>query len=221
VRPGSSDNAYAEALNHMIIHRTMPSAPLWFRDGFSAYVRLGSTGRTEDKRTVACYGFAGASDWTFIPLPKVLAMKWEETNGVEARSWYKQTARMLIDFTLHAEDGKRAPALAALVGGFLEGKEISRVIADAFPDLSLDELGRRVASHSSLVTGGGGANARGLCPLQFEVPAEKEPDLASERKLEPVPPEEMKPLLEGLLRLPLREDGYPVWYPPEAIDKAR
>jgi hypothetical protein len=217
VKDATSDNASAEALAHVFVHRGIPNAPLWFHEGFSSYARYVEYKEGGGQR-MTCFGQPAIDDLPFIPLSKLFQMSWDDYDGAEARSWYKQTARTLVDFMLHGERGKRIESLNVVVAGFTAGKATPEIIPVAFKDLDLDALNKKVVEHGTdvLHQAASATKVRGLCPIGFEIRQDVLPDLG-ERTLEDVPPDQIKALLDGLKRLPRRDDGYPGWYPEEIV----
>ena len=218
VRPlhGVGDNTSAEALTHVFIDRVLPTAPLWFHEGLSAYARMAEYKEGGGKR-FACFGTPGFSETSFIPLDKVFAMSWDEYDGDEARSWYKNTVRMLIDFSMHAEGGKHRPAMGTMVEGFLAGQKTDQIIKAAFPAMNVKQLSERVTEHGTDVINQP-STIRGVCPIGFPIPEEKAADIG-DHPLVAADPADIKAVAAAIRKLP-RTDGYPGWYPLEMIDRA-
>ena len=207
----------SQALAHLFIHRSIPTAPLWFNEGFAAYTRLAEYHEKGDRRVV-CFGKPGFSRYeTFIPLDKVLTATWEDYDGDEARYWYRNSARMLIDYALHGDGGKHAPAVGVMVRGFLANQPAGEIIESAFPTMSLAALSDRLNRHLSDVVNQP-PTVRGLCPLPFFVPPQKAADKGPHSE-SPVDPSEIKAVLRALERLP-RRDGFPGWFPEEIVARA-
>jgi hypothetical protein len=218
VRPMHNlDNSSAEALTHIFIDRVLPTAPLWFHEGFSAYARMAEYKEGDGKR-FACFGTPMASDTHFIPMDKVLSIGWDEYDGGEARTWYKNTARMLIDFAMHADGGKRQPAMGAIVEGILTGQSTPQIIKAAFPDMDVPKLSDRVINHGTDVLNQP-STIRGICPIAFPIPPEKVADIG-DKPLEAADAGDIRAVIAAIKTLPLREDGYPPWYPEEIIARA-
>jgi len=217
------DLGAAEAITHVFIDRVLPGAPLWFHEGFAGYGRTGQY-KEGDGRRVACFGGAHASDprfiteARFIPLDKMFAMSWDEYDGEEARTWYKNTARMLIDFSMHGEDGKRQKAMGAMVDGFLAGKDTASIMKTGFPDLDVKGLSERVIAHGTDIANRP-SNVRGLCPIGFPIPDEKAADVG-DHPLEAADGADIRALIAAVRSLPRRADGFPGWYPEEIIARA-
>lgn len=219
VRPlhGAGDTTSAEALTHVFIDRVLPPAPLWFHEGFSAYARMAEYKEGEGKR-FACFGRPGFNETRFIPLDKLFPMSWDEYDGDEARSWYKNTARMLIDFAIHGDGGKHLPAMNAMIEGFLEQKDTSAIMKTAFPSLDLKKLGERVTAHGLDVINQP-ASIRGICPLGFPIPDDKAADIG-DKPLAAADVADIKELIVAMKKLPRRNDGYPGWYPLDVVQNA-
>jgi hypothetical protein len=218
VRPmHNNDNASAEALTHVFIDRVLPGAPLWFHEGFSTYARMAEYKEGEGKR-FACFGTPGPSDTHFIPLDKLFAIGWDEYDGDEARTWYKNTSRMLIDFAMHADGGKHQPAMGAIVEGILAHKDAGQIMKTAFPGQDLKQLSERVAAHG-LDVHNQPSTLRGICPIAFPIPDDKTADIG-DKPLSPADGADIREVAAALRLLPRREDGYPAWYPEEVIAQA-
>jgi len=217
------DLGAAEAVTHVFIDRVLPTAPLWFHEGFASYGRSGEYKEGEGRR-VACYGAAPANDprfamdARFIPLDKLFAMSWDEYDGEEARAWYKNTAKMLIDFSMHGEDGKRQKAMGAMVEGFLSGQNTAAIIKTGFPDLDVKTLSERVIAHGTDIANRP-SNVRGLCPIGFPIPPEKAADVG-DHPLTAADGADIRAVIAAIKTLPRRADGFPGWYPEEIIARA-
>jgi hypothetical protein len=219
VRPlhGAGDNTAAEALTHVFIDRVIPSAPLWFQEGFSSYARMAEYKEGEGKR-FACFGQPGFNETRFIPIDKMFAMSWDEYDGDEARSWYTNTARMLIDFAMHGDEGKHQPAMGVMVEGFLANQDTTKIIKSAFPNMDMKQLSERVTAHGLDVINRP-ANIRGICPIPFPIPDDKAADIG-DKPLAAADRADILAVIEALKKLPRRSDGYPGWYPLDVVEKA-
>jgi hypothetical protein len=220
VKESQSDDGSGEGLAHIFMHRSFPKAPLWYHEGFAAYVRSMQY-REGNGQRMACFGKPQGDEFTVVPISKLISMSWDEYDGPEARGWFKHTGRTLFDFIFHAEGGKRIEAFNAVVTGVEAGQSGEEIFKAAFRDLDAAALEKRLGEHRTDVQREASTQAqvRGMCPIGFAIPADKAPDI-SERKLEDVPADKIRPLLEGLKRLPLRSDGYPSWYPEEIVARA-
>jgi hypothetical protein len=218
VRPmHDRDNSSAEALTHIFIDRVLPTAPLWFHEGFSAYASMAEYKEGEGKR-FACFGTPGASESRFIPLDKVFGMSWDEYDGDEARSWYKNSSRMLIDFAMHGDNGKHQPAMGVIVEGILAGQDTAAIIKKGFASMDLKQLSERVTSHGMDVINQP-RTIRGICPIAFPIPPDKVADIG-DKPLEAADPADIRSLIAAFKTLPRLSDGYPGWYPEEIIARA-
>lgn len=206
---GGGNESYGEALAHVFIHKMLPNAPLWFHEGFSAYART-LTYAEADGKGIGCFGVKGSPPESFVPMNDLFTLSWEQYDD-GPRTWYKHTARSLVDYVLHAEDGQLSPKMAEILGGLIEGKPSDQVVTAALGDPQ--QVYGKVLEHGKLTAG------RGVCPLPFEIPADKAPD-TSEPKREPVAPEAISKLTTALAKIPRRE-GYPEWYPPAVLGKSQ
>jgi hypothetical protein len=217
------DLGAAEAITQVFIDRVLPTAPLWFHEGFASYGRSGEY-KEGDNRRIACFGGSAANDprfafdARFLPLDKLFAMSWDEYDGDDARTWYKNTAHMLIDFAMHGDGGKRQPAMGAMVEGFLAGKDTAAIIKTAFPDMDVKQLSDKVIAHGTDLANRP-TNIRGLCPIGFPIPPEKVADIG-DHALEAADPADIRPVIAAIMSLPQRDDGFPGWYPEETIARA-
>jgi hypothetical protein len=200
----------------MFIHRVMPKAPLWFHEGFAAYARTVDY-REGGGQRMACFGTPTGSPSSYVELKELVEMPWEKYNtGV--KGWYKHTARSLIDFVIHADGGKDLTKIETLIDAVGAGKAGGEPLLAVYSGQTLDALNPKVVGHGNDVAAMAESKtqARGMCPLAFGVPPELAPD-TSERKLEPVPAEDIKALNAGLMKLPGREGGYAPWFPAEVV----
>lgn len=209
-------NKSAEALAHLFIHKMMPAAPLWFHEGFAAYVRNLQYKEGGGQR-VACFGYPGGKPESYVPLGELFTIGWDQYDE-GPRSWYKGTARTLIDFVMHGADGALVEKMPGIIEALLAGRPSADVIVAELGPLA--ELDPKIVDHgnSAAHAGRSGAQVRGLCPIGFPIPDDRAPDLGT-RKAEPVPAADMEALVAGLRRLPRLEEGYPEWFPPEVLPK--
>ncbi len=213
-------SASTQLLAHLFIHKVLPKAPLWFHEGFAAYAD-GATYKEGGGKRFACFGDPSGSGDPYLPVGELLTASWDDYDQ-KHKSWYRHTAEMMIDFTIHAENGRFLPVMGPLLDGFAAGKDSTSLVSGAFPGLSIDQLNARVIEHGNEVAHqtGGGKKARGLCPIGFPIPPDKAPDIA-EHESTPTPGLDMTPLLEGVKKLPSRDDGFPPWLPPEIIARVK
>ena len=219
VKTDESDDSGAEALTHLFIAKKLPQAPLWFHEGFAAYSSTVEYHRGGGQQA-ACFGIPKRSRDTLVPLEKMSAMSWDDTDGDEARSWYKHTAMTLFDYVLHGDEGKNRDKINQLAAAAAHGLSLKDAMAAVFPGVSLQALDKKLGEHAAEVTYQveNGSKTRGLCPLPFDIPAENAAD-QGERQIAPASPSDIKAVLQALKKLP-RVDGYPPWYPAEIVAKA-
>jgi hypothetical protein len=210
----------AEALAHLFINKSFSSAPLWFHEGFAAYVRTveyryGAGGQ------IACFGVLPGEKEPVLPLQRVLTLSWDDYDGDQARNWYRYTTRLLIDFILHGAAGKNAVRMRPLIEAVGAGKSPQETLEAAFPNVSMEVLDRKLAEHAAdlvyQVTGD--SPKRGLCPLPAAIAADRAVD-ESKPQVDPAPTQELAAVFQAMLKLP-RRDGYPPWYPAEVIARAK
>lgn len=217
VKNDSGGDSSAEALTHLFIDAQFPKAPLWFHEGFASYARTVQY-KSNGQSAVGCFGLPAGGD-TLVPVEKLLSMSWDDLDGDEMRSWAKFTGRAMIDYLFHADDGSHRKQVGALISGVAEGQPGTEILKAAFPSMDIPALDLKLKQHGAdiafLVQSG--AKTRGLCPIAHPIDPDKGPD-QGERKMVPVPPSDMKELLDAVKRLP-RRDGYPSWYPAAIIDK--
>jgi hypothetical protein len=216
-KSGDRDDSSAEALTHIFVDRVLPKAPLWFHEGFSAYARMAEYKEGEGKR-FACFGAPGTTESRFMPLDKVFTMSWDEYDGDEARSWYKNTARMLIDFAMHGDGGSHQRAMGAMVEGILAGQDTGLIMKTGFPSMDSKQLADRIAAHGVDVLNQP-KTIRGICPIAFPIPPDKVADVG-DKTLAAADAADIRAVTVALKSLPRRDDGYPAWYPEEIIAQA-
>jgi hypothetical protein len=216
--PGS--DAHNEMLAHVFLHKYIPNAPLWFHEGFAAYVRTVEYKEGGGER-MACFGKPGGEPKTYVPLKELVTISWDKYSA-ETKDWFKHTARSLIDYVRHGEQEKNAPQLGALVDGIKNGRDGAELLGGLLEGLNLEQLSTKVVEHGNSVAhlSKSGSQARGLCPWPFPVLPDKAPDVADERASEPAPAGDVKAMLDGLRKLPGRENGYAPWYPADVVAKA-
>ena len=209
----------AEALAHLFINKSFPTAPLWFHEGFAGYVRTVQY-RSGSNGQVACFGVLPREKEPVLPLQKMLAISWDDYDGDEARNWYRYTTRLVIDYIFHGAEGKNAVRMRPLIDALMAGKSGPETLEAAFPSISLDVLDHKLSEHAAdlvyQVTGE--SPKRGLCPIGAAIAGDHAFD-DSKPTVEPAPAPAMEAVLQAVLKLP-RRDGYPPWYPADVIARA-
>ena len=209
-----------EAVAHLLIAKAFPQAPLWFHEGFAGYARRVAY-REGGGGQVACFGLPSGDKEPLVPLDKLVTIGWDEYDGDEARSWYKHTAQMVIDFILHGADGRNKGRMLPLVEAVAAGQSGRDALDSAFPNVALSVLDGKLKEHAAEVAAqvGNGSPRRGLCPLPAPIAADRAVD-DTPPLVTPASQAELDVLLQGLLKLP-RRDGYPPWYPPEVVARVK
>ena len=209
-----------EAVTHLLIAKAFPQAPLWFHEGFAGYARRVAY-REGAGGQIACFGLPSGDKEPLVPLDKLVSISWDEYDGDEARSWYKHTAQMLIDFILHGSDGRNKGRMMPLVEAVAAGKSGRESLDAAFPNVALSILDSKLKEHAADVAAqvSSGSPRRGLCPLPAPIAADRAVD-ETPPVVSPASKAELDVLLQGLLKLP-RRDGYPPWYPLEIIARVK
>jgi hypothetical protein len=210
----------SEALAHLYIHKGSKGAPLWFHEGFSGYLRTAEY-RYGQGDQMACFGVLPREKEPLIPVRKLVELSWDDYDGDEARTWYRYTSRLLIDFIMHGAAGKNSIRMRPLVEAVGQGQPGIATVEAAFPNVAFETLDKKLSEHAADVVYqvGSAAPLRGLCPLPARIPPERAVD---ERKPEvsAAPADALAALFQALLKLP-RRTGYPPWYPPEVVERAR
>jgi hypothetical protein len=211
-------NSEAEGLAHLFIDKAFPKAPLWFHEGFSSYARTVMVMTNSEGKRGGCFGKVEGGQDTLMPLEKLLGLSWDDTDGDEARSWYTYTARTLIDYIIHGEDGKNRERMGWLASAVSDGKSSQEAFAAAFPNVAPSAMDKKLGAHAAdaaFQSKNNSAAVRGLCPWGVEIKDENAPD-EGDPKIEPAPAAAIKAVLEAVKKLP-RLDGYPPWYPADKI----
>jgi hypothetical protein len=210
----------AEALSHLFINKMMPAAPLWFHEGFAAWARLIQFQEGGGQR-VACFGRVLGGQQQYVPLKELFTTTWEHYNEGDSRAWFKHSARTLIDYFFFADGGKYREQIGGMLEQMAGGNTGPEIVLGAFPGESMDTLQVKVTALARESARSADANMmpRGQCPLAFPVPDDKAPD-RGERQTEALDANALKTMIEGIRKLPARDEGYPVWYPMEIIKKA-
>jgi hypothetical protein len=200
------------ALTHLYVQAMLPTAPLWFREGFSAWSRNVAYKEGGGQRA-ACYGELPEGAVTFVPLNDLFTLSWDQVDD-GPRIWYRDTSRVLIDYVLLGDNGKHAAHLSPLVNSIKTGAFKPPVLTELL-GAPLDDLQKRLVEH--FTRSKHESKAKRLCPIAFPIPDEKAADTS--RKLETIPASDIQNLVNDLKRLP-RRDSHPVWYPTEVVAKS-
>jgi hypothetical protein len=212
--------AAAEMLSHIFIQRRIPSAPLWFHEGFSAYA-TGVQLRAKDNQNIACFGYLRGVE-ALLPLKDVWDMSFEGYADGNARGWFQSTAFVLMDYIMHGENNVHREKLGPFVNGIAAGEQGSALVSAAFPAIAPEAFEKSLATHREMIKQGLSTRAetRGQCPFGFVIPADKTPVDPSTAQSTPVPPAEITALLKAIEALPMRTE-YPPYYPPEVVEKVK
>jgi hypothetical protein len=209
-----------EPLAHLFIHKSFAGAPLWFHEGFAAYLRTVQY-RYGPGGQMACFGVLPGEKAPVLPMQKMLAVSWDDYDGDQARSWYRNTTRLLIDYILHGADGKNSGRMRPLIEAVGQGKPAQASLEAAFPNVALETLDRKLSEHAADVVYQleSASPRRGLCPLPAAIAADR---AASDDRpqVTEAPAAAMASLFQAVLKLP-RRNGYPPWYPPEVVARGK
>ena len=209
-----------EPVAHLFIHKSFASAPLWFHEGFAGYLRTAEY-RYGDAGQMACFGVLPREKEPLLPVRKLLEISWDDYDGDAARNWYRYTSRLLIDFILHGAAGKNASRMRPLIEAVGQARPPLETVEAAFPSVALEMLDRKLSEHAADVAyqAGSASPVRGLCPLPARIPEGRAVD-DGKPQVTPAPAGAMAALFQALLKLP-RRTGYPPWYPPEVVARAK
>jgi hypothetical protein len=203
-----------QMLTHLFLERRIPGAPLWLHEMMATYdggmVVMGGK-----VRQVACFGRPRPGRDGLIPVRELFGTDWDRFDE-GPRSWLRHTGGVLMDYILFAEQARYRPRFDQIIGGVMDGKPGPELFTAVFPEIPLDAWNAKISNHDRDLQYLAGSPVRGLCPMGFEVPAEKVAD-PRQREITPVPPEDIGTLLGALKSLPRRDDGFPSWYPLEVI----
>lgn len=212
----------AEMLTHLMLNRMVPKAPLWFHEGLAAYIKRLDYKEGNGIRGV-CFGKPATDPPTFIPLQQLFTMSWDDYDGDNARGWYKHTARAVIDFIVHYNNGQYFAKLPPIFEGLAAGKPTPDLL-NAELGMSVDDLTKKSNEFYNEVAHGAqsGASIRGMCPLGVRIPDGNAPDAYGPHPpVGPLSPTEFTATIDALKKLPRRDDGYPAWYPPDVLARAK
>lgn len=170
---GATNNAAGtsakEMLTHLFVQRSMPNVPLWFHEGFAAYVSSSEV-RGGNGQSFGCFGFPVAGQ-VMMPVTSLWDATFVDYAKPDYRGWFQATSMTLIDFIMHADDNKHRGAMGQMVNDLAAGKPSADVVAAAFNGASVQDIDEKlqvhrqnvaqaVASAADVVEGGGnGASA--------------------------------------------------------------
>lgn len=199
----------AHRLAHLMLHAMAPRAPLWVHEGYAEFVETIQY-RSDDTGSVACLGHLNDAD-SQVPLRDLFTWSWAGYDDSKKADWYRFTARSLVDYFLLAEGGRLRERFGQLIAASMRGKTTVEALAEVMPDVSVDELERRVSEHRRVSE----MTPRGLCPWRFPIPFAEGADLGKPR-VEPASEQDIEELMTRIMMLP-RRSGYVDWYPPEVL----
>lgn len=211
--------AAKEMLTHLFIERAMPKVPLWFHEGFSAYVSTSDV-RGGNGQTFACFGFPLTGE-VMIPVANMWDGTFEQYAKAEYRGWFQATAMTLVDYVMHADGNAHRGAMGPLVNGLAEGQPSADVAKAALGGASNEQIDSFLRVHRQNISQVIASNAqvRGQCPFGVVIPKDLAPDEAPP-KITAAPPADIEALLRALTALPAK-DEYPPYYPPEVLAKVK
>jgi len=220
---GSLNNAAGtsakEMLTHLFIQRAMPKVPLWFHEGFSAYVSTSEV-RGGNGQTFGCFGFPLTGE-VMMPVASLWDTTFEQYGKPEYRGWFQATAMTLVDFVMHADNNKHRSAMGQMVNDLAAGMPSSSVVAAAFDganEKAIDELLQVHRQNVSQIVVSA-APVRGQCPFGVVIPKELAPD-ESPPKITARSAADIEGLFRVLSSFPAK-DEYPPYYPPEVVAKVK
>lgn len=221
--PGAALNraglAAKEMMTHLFVERAMPQAPLWFHEGFAAYVRTSEI-RSDGQRTFACFGYPQPPE-SLLPVSSLWDVDFNDYAAPERRGWFQSTGYLLIDYIMHADGGAHRQMMMPIVEGVSSGQPSAEVVQAAFggaaPEAIDEILGLHKQAFDQMMSTQN--QVRGNCPYGVIVANERRPDERAPR-ISPVEPAKMEALFRALDALPAR-DEYPPYYPPAVIAKVK
>jgi hypothetical protein len=201
----------ASLLSHLFLHQVVPSAPLWLHQAMAQYLRT-ATVQHGGGTWRACFGFQpGRIRYFQLPLQQFFSIPWRDYPR-QADS-YDDTARLFIDFLFHGDGGAHRHKLVTIFAGAARGHPGPEIISKLFPDVTFDQLDRRLADFKGSPRT---MHDRGTdCPLALPIPASALPDESSPRKTS-LPDADVDELLAALQKLP-HGKSFSSWYPPEVL----
>jgi hypothetical protein len=208
-----------EMLTHLFILRAMPKVPLWFHEGFSAYVSTSEV-RAGNGQTFGCFGFP-LTGQVMMPVASIWDTGFEQYAKPEYRGWFQSTAMTLVDFVMHADNNKHRAAMGQMVNDLASGMPSSSVVSAAFDganEKAIDELLQVHRQNVSQIVASA-APVRGQCPFGVVIPSVLAPD-ESVPKITSRSAADMEALFRALSAFPAK-DEYPPYYPPEVVAKVK
>jgi hypothetical protein len=199
----------AHRLAHLMLHAMAPRAPLWVHEGYAEFVETIQY-RGDDTGNMACLGHLNDAD-SQIPLRELFGWNWAAYDDSKKADWYRYTARSLVDYFLLAEKGALREKFGQIIAAQMRGKTTAEALAEVMPDVSVEELEKRVSEHRRVSE----MTPRGLCPWRFPIRYEEAADMSKPR-VEPAAEEDIEGLMTRIMLLP-RRAGYVDWYPPEVL----
>lgn len=213
--------AALEMLAHLFIVKAFPKAPLWFHEGFAAYLSTMELKSDDKGQVLSCMGFVRSSD-AYLGLSKMWELSFNQVATAEVRGFFRATAYTFIDYVLHGDNDAHRGKMGALLGGIASGDDSQSVIKAVFEGTSHDALDSAVKSHRNnmaavLTTK---TKARDLCPLGVVVPPELKPVDVSKATSSEANPEAIEAVFRALGALPAL-DEFPPYFPPDVTAAIR
>jgi hypothetical protein len=201
----------AALLSHLFLHQVVPNAPLWLHQAMAQYLRT-ATVQQGGGTWRACFGFqTGRVRYFQLPLQQFFAIPW--TDYPRQADSYDDTARLFSDFLFHGDGGAHRPKLVTIFAGAARGHPAPEIISKLFPEVTLDQIDRRLADFKASPRD---LHDRGTdCPLPLPIPASAIPDEFTPRDT-PLPTADVDELLAALQKLP-HGNSFSAWYPPEVL----
>jgi len=213
--------AALEMLAHLFILKAFPKAPLWFHEGFAAYLSTMELRSDASGQVLSCMGFVRSSD-AYLGLSKMWELSFNQVATPAVRGFFRATAYTFIDFVLHGDSDAHRSKMGALLAGIASGDESESVIKHAFEGTPLDALDAAVKSHrnnmAAVMTTK--AKARDLCPLGVVVPPELKPADVNSPTTSKANPEDVEAVFRALGALPALDES-PQYFPPDVTAAVR
>lgn len=208
-----------EMLTHLFIQRAMPKVPLWFHEGFSAYVSTSDV-RSANGQTFGCFGFPLTGE-VMMPVASLWDATFDQYAKPDYRGWFQATAMTLIDFVMHADNNKHRAAMGQMVNDLAAGNPSAGVVAAAFEGANEKTIDGLLQVHRQNISQivATAAPVRGQCPFGVMIPKELVPD-ESAPKITARSAADIETLFHILSAFP-GKDEYPPYYPPEVVAKVK